>query len=149
MGLVPACLWEAAGYSQAVDHRASFPTLPLPLVHLSEQAEEGLLGVGNVAVRRPAEELELAHHQLALLELNMEQEGKQQENNQPRLSFNKSASQRLSSGGASSRPCFSAPGAARGRSPPCFFRHADCEIYERTAVRERGPCVFITPLWRS
>lgn len=72
-----------AGYSQAVDHGASFPTLPLPLVHLGEQAEEGLLGVGNVAVRRPAEELELAHHQLALLELNAEKEGKGGENSQP------------------------------------------------------------------
>lgn len=55
--------------SQAVHNGASFPALPLPLVHLSQQVEESLLGVGNVAVCRPAQELELTHHQLALLEL--------------------------------------------------------------------------------
>lgn len=80
-----AWLLRGADYSQAVDHGASLPTLPLPLVHLSEQVEERLLGVGNVAVRRPAEELELAHHQLALLKLHMTKEGKEEEErNQPR-----------------------------------------------------------------
>lgn len=61
-------------YSQAVDDGASFPALPLPLVHLSEQVEESLLGIGNVTIRRPAQELELTHHQLALLELEMQHE---------------------------------------------------------------------------
>ena len=56
-------------YSQAMDDSASFPTLPLPLVHLRQQVEESLLGVGNISIRRPAQELELTHHQLALLEL--------------------------------------------------------------------------------
>lgn len=60
-----------ADYSQTVDHGASFPALPLPFVHLGEQVEERLLGVRNIAVCRPAEELELAHHQLAFLKLNM------------------------------------------------------------------------------
>lgn len=63
--------FKALDYLQAVDHGASFPALPLPLVHLSEQVQERLLGVGNVAIGRPAEELELTHHQLALLELKM------------------------------------------------------------------------------
>lgn len=56
-------------YSQAVDNSASFSTFPLPLVYLSQQVEESLLGVGNISIRRPAQELELTHHQLALLEL--------------------------------------------------------------------------------
>lgn len=72
------CRLKTADYSQTVDHGASFPALPLPLVHLGQQVKERLLGVGNVAVRRPAEELELAHHQLALLKLNI----KTVENNQ-------------------------------------------------------------------
>lgn len=71
--------FKAPDYLQAVDHGASFPALPLPLVHLSEQVQERLLGVGNVAIGRPAEELELAHHQLALLELNMARNTKIQE----------------------------------------------------------------------
>lgn len=53
-----------------MDHGTSFAALPLPLVHLSEQVQERLLGVGNVAIGRPAEELELTHHQLALLKLH-------------------------------------------------------------------------------
>lgn len=60
--------WAEAD-SQAVDHGAALATVPLPAVHLGQQAEEGLPGVGHVAVRRPAQELEVAHHQLALLEL--------------------------------------------------------------------------------
>ncbi|TNN76246.1 hypothetical protein EYF80_013534 [Liparis tanakae] len=38
-----------ADYSQAVDNRASFSTLPLPLVHLSQQVEESLLRVRNIS----------------------------------------------------------------------------------------------------
>lgn len=53
-----------------MDHGASFSTLPLPVVDLGQQAEEGLLGVGHVAVRRPSQELEVTHHQLAFLKLN-------------------------------------------------------------------------------
>lgn len=58
--------------SQAVDDGAPFAALPLPLVHLGEQVEESLLGVGDVTIGRPAQELELTHHQLALLELERE-----------------------------------------------------------------------------
>lgn len=81
-------LLNTAGYSQAVDHGASFPTLPLPLVHLRQQVEERLLGVGNVAVRRPAQELELAHHQLALLELDVEKRRKKKNKTQKKQSAN-------------------------------------------------------------
>lgn len=70
---MPVCARQT-DYSQAVDDGASFPALPLPLVHLSEQVEESLLGIGNVTIRRPAQELELTHHQLALLELEMQHE---------------------------------------------------------------------------
>lgn len=52
-----------------MDDGASFAALPLPLVHLGEQVEESLLGVGDVTIGRPAQELELTDHQLALLEL--------------------------------------------------------------------------------
>lgn len=55
--------------SQAVNHGATFATFPLPVVDLGQQAQEGLPGVGNVAVRRPAQELEVANQQLALLQL--------------------------------------------------------------------------------
>lgn len=55
--------------SQAVHGGATLPTLPLPLRHVTQQPQEGLLGVGNVAVRRPAQELELSYKQLTLLEL--------------------------------------------------------------------------------
>lgn len=65
----------AAADSQAVDHGAAFATLPLPVVHLGQQAQEGLLGVGHVAVRRPAQELEVAHRQLALLKLKQAANG--------------------------------------------------------------------------
>lgn len=58
-----------ADYSQAVDNSASFSTIPLPLVYLSEQVEESLFGVRDIAICRPAQELELTHHQLALLQL--------------------------------------------------------------------------------
>lgn len=56
-----------------MDNSASFSTLPLPLVYLSQQVEESLLGVWNIAICRPAKELELTHYQLALLELEMQQ----------------------------------------------------------------------------
>lgn len=52
-----------------MDDGAPFAALPLPLVHLGEQVEESLLGVGDVTIGRPAQELELTHHQLSLLEL--------------------------------------------------------------------------------
>lgn len=55
--------------SQAVDNGASLSTLPLPVVDLSQKAKEGFLGVGHVAVWGPAQELEVTHHELALLEL--------------------------------------------------------------------------------
>lgn len=58
-----------AADSQAVDHGAAFATLPLPAVDLGQQAQEGLPGVGDVPVRGPAQELEVAHQQLALLQL--------------------------------------------------------------------------------
>jgi len=41
---------------------------------MSQQAEEGLLGVGDVSIRRPAQELELAHHQLPFLQLDTTEE---------------------------------------------------------------------------
>lgn len=52
-----------------MDDGASLSTLPLPVVNLSQKAEEGFLGIGHVAVWGPAQELEVTHHQLALLEL--------------------------------------------------------------------------------
>lgn len=52
-----------------MDHGAALATVPLPAMDLGQQAEEGLPGFGHVAVRRPAQELEVAHHQLALLKL--------------------------------------------------------------------------------
>lgn len=58
-----------------MDDGAPFAALPLPLVHLGEQVEESLLGVGDVTIGRPAQELELTHHQLALLELVREGRG--------------------------------------------------------------------------
>lgn len=58
--------------SQAVDDGASLSTLPLPVVNLSQEANEGFLGVGHVAVWRPAQELEMTHHQLAFLQLKNE-----------------------------------------------------------------------------
>lgn len=60
-----------AGNSQAVDHGASLAAvvLLLPLVHLSDQLEEGALGHGRVPVHGPAQELELLHHPVAVLRL--------------------------------------------------------------------------------
>lgn len=55
--------------SQAVDNGATLPALPLPVVNLSQKAEEGLLGVGHIAVWRPAQELEVTHNKLAFLKL--------------------------------------------------------------------------------
>lgn len=49
---------------------ASFPTLPLPVVNLSQKAKEGFLGVGHITVRRPTQELEVTHNKLALLKLH-------------------------------------------------------------------------------
>lgn len=52
-----------------MDDGAPLSTLPLPVVDLSQQAEEGFLGVGHVAVRGPAQELEVTHDELAFLKL--------------------------------------------------------------------------------
>lgn len=52
-----------------MDDGASLSTLPLPVVDLSQEAKEGFLGVGHVAVRGPAQELEVTHHELAFLKL--------------------------------------------------------------------------------
>lgn len=61
--------FRASADSQAVDNGASLATLPLPVVNLSQKAEESFLGVGHVSVWGPAQELEVAHHQLTLLKL--------------------------------------------------------------------------------
>lgn len=52
-----------------MDDGASLSALPLPVVDLSQEAEEGLLGVGHVTVGGPAQELEVTQHKLALLKL--------------------------------------------------------------------------------
>lgn len=52
-----------------MDDGASLSALPLPVVDLSQEAEKGFLGVGHVTVGGPAQELEVTHHQLALLKL--------------------------------------------------------------------------------
>lgn len=56
---------------QTVDHGASLAAviLFLPLVHLSDQLEEGAFGHGRVPVHGPAQELELLHHAVAILRL--------------------------------------------------------------------------------
>lgn len=56
---------------QAVDHSASLApvVLFLPLVHLSDQLEEGAFGHGRVSVHGPAQELELLHHAVPVLRL--------------------------------------------------------------------------------
>lgn len=56
-------------HSQAVHDGAPVPALCLPLVHLGQQVQEGLLGVRCVPVRGPAQELEVPHQQVALLQL--------------------------------------------------------------------------------
>lgn len=53
--------------SQAVDDGASLSTLHLPVVNLSQKAEEGFLGVRHISVGGPAQELEVPHHELAFL----------------------------------------------------------------------------------
>lgn len=53
-----------------MNNGASFPTLPLPVVNLSQKAKEGFLGVGHITVWRPAQELEVTHNKLALLKLH-------------------------------------------------------------------------------
>lgn len=56
---------------QAVHHCAAFPPVIvlLPLLHLVDQLQEGALGYRCVAVHRPAQELELLHHPVAVLRL--------------------------------------------------------------------------------
>lgn len=53
-----------------MNNGASFPTLPLPVVNLSQKAQEGFLGVGHITVRRPTQELEMTHNKLAFLKLH-------------------------------------------------------------------------------
>lgn len=60
-----------AQHSQAVHDRAPVPALRLPSVHLGQQAQEGLLGVRRVPVRGPAQELEVPHQQVPLLQLGV------------------------------------------------------------------------------
>lgn len=59
------------GYSQAVHNGSPLSLLPLtlPLVHLQDQLQEGALGGRHVPVSRPAQILELTHHQVAFLRL--------------------------------------------------------------------------------
>ena len=59
-------------HSQTVHYSASLSSvvLLLPLVHLSDEFEEGALGHGCVAVHGPAQELELLHHPIAVLRLH-------------------------------------------------------------------------------
>ena len=59
-------------HSQAVHDGAPVPALCLPLVHLGQQVQEGLLGVRRVPVRRPAQELEVSHQQVPLLQLGVQ-----------------------------------------------------------------------------
>lgn len=54
-------------------HSAPVPTLRLPLVHLSQQVQEGLPGVRCVPVSRPAQELEVPNQQVTLLQLGAQQ----------------------------------------------------------------------------
>lgn len=61
--------WKVLGNSQAVNYNATIATLPLPLVHLDKQSEKGLSGVWDITVGWPAQELEVTHHQVTLLQL--------------------------------------------------------------------------------
>lgn len=67
---LPSAL-ECCDNLQTVDHSA--PLAPvilfLPLVHLSNQLEEGTFGHGGVSVHGPAQELELLHHPVTILRL--------------------------------------------------------------------------------
>lgn len=140
-----------------MDDGSPFAALPLPLVHLGEQVEESLLGVGDVTIGRPAQELELTHHQLALLELAGEKGGGRGEGGTVKNAKlfacffrGKLSALHYSSGVAVKGPCLNnSPGcaAARGsagsarrlgdiRARPCEWR---LELHVRT-----GPCVFIT-----
>lgn len=58
-------------------HGAPIPTLRLPLVHLSQQVQEGLPGVRRVPISRPAKELEVPYQQVTLLQLGTQQPGRQ------------------------------------------------------------------------
>lgn len=147
-------------YSQAVDGSASLSALSLPLVHLSQQVEESLLGVGNIAVGRPAQELELTHHQLALLELQRQQK------TQKHLSLQYHVGSRCTRSHVSAlysiyrllqyfcmcrlTPVFEcSPGYTLALSA-VLTQQTHLEIYGSSgvcgtlAVCERGPCVFIT-----
>lgn len=62
---------ECGDNLQTVDH--SPPLAPvilfLPLVHLSNQLQEGTFGHGGISVHGPAQELELLHHPVTILRL--------------------------------------------------------------------------------
>lgn len=146
-------------YSQAVHNCASFSTLPLPLVHLSQQVEESLLGVWNVAICRPAQKLELAHHQLALLELQIQEKA-----HNTHIWHHCSLLLNICMHVANKLfwvflyiLCGSQLEATFECSPGCVLafgavltQQPDFEIYGSVGVRgaravsERGPCVFIT-----
>ncbi len=135
-------------YSQAVDNSASFSTLPLPLVHLSQQVEESLLGVGNIAIRRPAQELELTHHQLALLELQRQRKTLNTWNVSVLYCYNFWLFQYFCV--RQLTPVFEcSPGCLLALSA-VLTQQTDFEIYgsagvsEARAVSGRGPRVFIT-----
>lgn len=68
---LPSALSECCDNLQTVDHSAPLApvVLFLPLVHLSNQLEEGSFGHGRVSVHGPAQELELLHHPVAVLRL--------------------------------------------------------------------------------
>lgn len=69
--LTPPPGLQQGQHSQAVHNGASIPTLRLPLVHLGQQVQEGLLGVRRVPVCRPAQELEVPHQQVPFLQLGV------------------------------------------------------------------------------
>lgn len=55
---------------QAVHYSATITALPLPLLHLCQQVEKGLLRVWDFTISRPAQELEMSHYQMTFLQLN-------------------------------------------------------------------------------
>lgn len=58
-------------------HGAPISTLRLPLVHLSQQVQEGLPGVRRVPISRPAQELKVTNQQVALLQLGTQKPGRE------------------------------------------------------------------------
>lgn len=58
-------------------HGAPISTLRLPLVHLSQQVQEGLPGVRRVPISRPTQELKVTNQQVALLQLGTQKPGRE------------------------------------------------------------------------